>query len=93
MREYQITFKNDQIGGIEFRTIKWAHDEKSAVRLLLQKNPEKDGRCVFKRGGTGRIVKVKDITGGEGLSNRLDNLADDGGSTPPASTKPVILIQ
>ena len=93
MREYQIIFKNDQIGDVEFKTFKWAHDERSAVRLLLQKNPEKNGRCVFKRGGTGTIISVKDITGDEGLSNQPDNLADDGGSTPPVSTKPIILIQ
>lgn len=94
MREYQITFTNDQIGDIEFKTFKWAHDEKSAVRLLLQKNPEKNGRCVFKRGGTGKIISVKDITdGGEGLSNQIAKLIDDGGSTPPTSTKPIILIQ
>lgn len=77
MKEFEITFKNDQIGDIEFTTIKWAHDEKSAVRLLLQKNPDKDGKCVFKRGGTGKIISVKDTTGG----------------AIPTSTKQVILIQ
>lgn len=38
---------------------KWAHDEKAAVRLLLAKNPDKNGYCVFKRGGGGRILKVE----------------------------------
>lgn len=97
MKEYEIKFKNDQIGDIEFKTVKWAHDEKSAVRLLLQKNPDADGRCVFKRGGTGKIISVKDITGGEGLSNLVKDCEellspDDGGSTPPTSTIPVVLI-
>ncbi len=41
---------------------KWAHDEKGATRLLLQKNPDKLGNCIFKRGGTGRIISVADIT-------------------------------
>ena len=50
------------MGDTKFLTSKWAHDEKGAIRLMLQKNPEKDGRCIFKRGGTGRIVSVKDIT-------------------------------
>lgn len=62
MREYAIEYTHDEMGDMEFRTSKWAHDEKGAVRLLLQKNPDKEGRCIFKRGGTGRIVSVKDIT-------------------------------
>ncbi len=93
MKEYEIKFINHEIGDIEFRTFKWAHDEKSAVRLILQKNPDKDGGCIFKRGGTGKIISVKEIEGGDGLSTQLDDLAKDGGSTPPASTNGVILIQ
>ncbi len=38
---------------------KWAHDEKSAVKLLLAKNPDKNGYCAFKRGGTGKILNVE----------------------------------
>jgi hypothetical protein len=38
---------------------KWAHDEKAAVRLLLSKNPDKDGYCMFKRGGRGKILNVE----------------------------------
>ena len=40
---------------------KWAHDEKAAVRLLLAKNPDKNGNCVFKRGGSGKILNVKQV--------------------------------
>tara|TARA_R100000329_G_scaffold100125_1_gene82657 strand:+ start:184 stop:366 length:183 start_codon:yes stop_codon:yes gene_type:complete len=40
---------------------KWAHDEKAAVRLMLAKNPDKDGNCVFKRGGSGKILNVKQV--------------------------------
>ncbi len=59
MREYAIEYTHDEMGDMTFRTSKWAHDEKSAVRLLLAKNPDKNGYCVFKRGGTGRILKVE----------------------------------
>ena len=50
------------MGDMTFRTSKWAHDEKGSVRLMLQKNPDKEGKCIFKRGGTGRIISVKKIT-------------------------------
>ena len=62
MREYAIEYTHDEMGDMTFRTSKWAHDEKQAVRLLLRVNPSKDGRVQFKNGGTGRIVSVKDIT-------------------------------
>ena len=62
MREYEITFTHDEMGDMEFRASKWAQDDKKAVRLMLQSNPDKNGKCLFKRGGTGRIIAVKDIT-------------------------------
>jgi hypothetical protein len=62
MREYAIEYIHDEMGETKFLTSKWAHDEKAAVRLMLQKNPDKEGRCIFKRGGTGRILSIKDIT-------------------------------
>ena len=62
MKEYDITYTHDEMGDMQFRTSKWAHDSKGAVRLMLQKNPEKDGTCIFKRGGKGKIVLVKEIT-------------------------------
>ena len=48
--------------GYSSTATKWAHDEKSAVRLLLSKNPDKNGYCVFKRGGRGKILKVEQVS-------------------------------
>jgi hypothetical protein len=63
MNEYRIKFiHNDMPSGYVGKSIKWAHDEKEAVRLLLKKNPEKDGRCTFKRGGSGKILSVEPTT-------------------------------
>lgn len=84
MREYQIEYTHDEVRDMTFRAYKWAHDEDGAVRLMLQKKPDKDGKCLFKRGGTGRIVSVKDLTGGARSSTRP--IAGDGGSIPPTST-------
>jgi len=83
MREYQIEYTHDEVRDMTFRAYKWAHDEDGAVRLLLQKNPDKNGKCIFKRGGTGSIISVTDITGGARSSTQL---AGDGGSIPPTST-------
>jgi hypothetical protein len=66
MREYQIDYTHDEMGKMKFRTSKWGQDAKKAVRLMLQNNPDKDGRCIFKRGGTGKIIQVKDITNDNG---------------------------
>jgi hypothetical protein len=44
------------------RTYKWAHDEKEAMRLLLKKMPDRTGICVFKRGGTGKILSTKELS-------------------------------
>jgi len=63
MKQYYITYRVDELPA-ESNTscaIKWAHDEKDAVRLLLQVNPEKDGRCRLKRGGTGMILSVEEL--------------------------------
>lgn len=60
MNRYKITYVNfDMKEGESSVASKWAHDEKSAVRLLLAKNPDKNGYCVFKRGGSGKILKVE----------------------------------
>ena len=83
MREYQIEYTHDEVQGRTFCAYKWSQNSDGAVRLLLQKNPDKNGKCIFKRGGTGRIVSVKDITGGARSSTQL---AGDGGSIPPTST-------
>jgi hypothetical protein len=62
MTEYKIeTHHDDMPKGYVGMTYKWAHDEKEAVRLLLRKMPDKTGVCVFKRGGTGKILSVKQL--------------------------------
>lgn len=42
-------------------TTKWANDPKSALKHMLKKSPEKDGRCFFKRGGSGKIISIEEI--------------------------------
>ncbi len=62
MIEYEILTQHDDMPeGYVGKTFKWAHTEKDAVLLLLKNKPEKDGRCVFKRGSTGRILAVKEL--------------------------------
>jgi len=41
--------------------IKWAHTEQDAVRYITKTKPSKDGSCVFKRGGTGKILSVEQM--------------------------------
>ena len=87
MREYQIEYTHDEMGDMKFRAYKWAGDEKKAVRLLLRVNAGRDGRVQFKNGGTGRILSVTDITGGDGsFRPRELRFAGDAGSTPATST-------
>ena len=40
---------------------KWANNEKDAVKLILKKTTDKSGVCVFKRGGSGRILSIEKI--------------------------------
>ena len=62
MTEYEILTQHDDMPeGYVGKSFKWAHNEQDAVLLLLRKRPEKDGSCVFKRGGTGRILEVKKL--------------------------------
>jgi hypothetical protein len=64
MKQYYITYRVDELPA-ESNTscaVKWAHNEKDAVRLLLQSNPDKDGKCRLKRGGTGKILSVEELT-------------------------------
>ena len=66
VREFKITYRTE---GLVTSAIKWAHDDKGAVRLLLSKNPRKNEPLVhLKRGGTGEILSVEDITGDERFS-------------------------
>jgi hypothetical protein len=62
LREFTITYRTE---GLVTSAIKWAHDDKGAVRLLLSVNPRKgDTKVHLKRGGTGEILSIKDTTGG-----------------------------
>jgi len=62
MTEYRIRYtRKDMPEGHVGDTSKWAHSPREAVKLLLQKNPDKDGNCVFKRGGLGKIISVEEV--------------------------------
>jgi hypothetical protein len=62
MNEYRIRYTlEDMPKGYIGSCKKWAHNEKEAVRYLLKKNADKDGRCVFKRGSSGRILSVQEV--------------------------------
>jgi hypothetical protein len=62
MIEYEILTQHDDMpDGYIGKSFKWAHSEMDAILLLLKKRPDKDGRCVFKRGSTGRILSVKEL--------------------------------
>lgn len=64
MTEYRIRYtRRDMPEGYVGDTSKWAHSSSEAVKLLLQKNPDKTGTCVFKRGGSGKIISVEEVTG------------------------------
>ncbi len=62
MKEHLIKYQQDDNGVTHISTaVKWSHDKKGAVRLLLSKNIGKDGVCHFKRGGTGKIIEVTEV--------------------------------
>lgn len=62
MKQFYIEYRrNDMPSEYRGAAIKWAHDDKAAVRLLLQKAPDKQGNCVFKRGGSGQILSVQEL--------------------------------
>jgi len=50
---------NDMPDDYVGRTSKWARDEKSALKHILKKVPDKKGFCVFKRGATGQILSIE----------------------------------
>lgn len=63
MTEYRIRYtRRDMPEGYVGDTSKWAHSSSEAVKLLLQKKPDKNGTCVFKRGGSGKILSVQEVT-------------------------------
>jgi hypothetical protein len=53
--------RDDMPDGFIDINYKWANTEKDAVRLLLKKVPDRTGTCVFKRGGTGRIISIEQL--------------------------------
>ena len=62
MIEYEILTQHDDMpDGYIGKSFKLAHSERDAILLLLKRKPDKDGRCVFKRGSTGRILAVKEL--------------------------------
>ena len=62
VQRYQITYDNfDMPDDYTSKSIKWAHNEKDAVKLITKKAPDKDGICQLKRGSTARIIEVKEI--------------------------------
>ena len=62
MNEYIITYKRDDMP-VNYigKTSKWANTDNDAALLLLKKKPDKNGLCVFKRGGSVRILQIKKL--------------------------------
>ena len=62
MNQYEIRYtRSDMPDGYVGTATKWANDPKSALKHMLKKSPEKDGRCFFKRGGSGKIISTEEI--------------------------------
>ena len=62
MKRFYIEYKrNDMRPEYTGTAVKWAHTAKDAVKLLLQKAPDKQGNCTFKRGGSGKILSTKEL--------------------------------
>jgi hypothetical protein len=63
MNKYLITYKrNDMPEGYVGATTKWSNSEKDALKLMLSTMPKKDSKAVvFKRGGGGEILSVKEV--------------------------------
>ena len=40
---------------------KWAHDEKSALKLVFKNNLDRNGFGILKRGARGKLIEVKEI--------------------------------
>ena len=63
MIEYRIRYTRDDMPkSYVGESLKWAHSASDAVNLLLQKKPEKNGTCVFKRGGSGKILSAEEVS-------------------------------
>ena len=60
MNQYKIDYsREDMSDNYIGSTLKWGRDDKDALMTILKKRPEKNGICVFKRGGTGKILSIK----------------------------------
>lgn len=62
MNQYLIKYSSqdmpkDYVG----RSVKWAHNERDAINLLLRNKYKKEGTCTFKRGSHGHILSVEEI--------------------------------
>lgn len=62
MNQYLIKYSRmDMPGDYIGSTVKWARTKNDAVKLILKKLPDSNGRCVFKRGGIGKIISVEQL--------------------------------
>ena len=62
MNQYLIKYiRNDMPDDYVGSSIKWSRTKNDAVKLILKKLPDSQGRCVFKRGGTGKIISIEQI--------------------------------
>jgi len=41
--------------------IKWAHDEKSALKLVFKNNLDRNGFGILKRGARGKLINITEI--------------------------------
>ena len=62
MRQYRIRYKHgDMQEGYVGEWFKWAHDEKSALKLVFKNNLDRNGFGILKRGARGKLIEVKEI--------------------------------
>ncbi len=62
MNKFYISYKrNDMPPEYTGATIKYARDENTALMYLMKRKPEKDGTFVFKKGGFGKIVEIRQL--------------------------------
>lgn len=60
MELYRITYTRDDMKKDYVASIlKWGRDEKDVLKHMLKKRPEKSGLCIFKKGGTGKILSIE----------------------------------
>tara|TARA_X000000368_G_C22912462_1_gene659256 strand:- start:473 stop:670 length:198 start_codon:yes stop_codon:yes gene_type:complete len=62
MRQYKVRYRHgdmqeDYVG----ECIKWAHDEKSALKLVFKNNLDRNGFGILKRGARGKLINITEI--------------------------------